>query len=117
MSREINVKREEVIKALKKNKEQHVEDYKKAKELYQQEGLKQIAEISEKLKLGKTNLKLSLIEPINKEDWYDDKIKMFEMEVNDVVELEQHEFESLILDKDQQILMAKMSNTSYSSVR
>jgi len=117
MSRIINVKTKEIIKALKKNQELHIEDYKKAKELYKEEGLKQIARIGEQLKEGKTNLKLSLIEPVNKEEWYADKIKMFEMEVNDVVELEQHEFESLILDKDQQILMAKMSNMSYSSVR
>jgi hypothetical protein len=117
MSRKINVKKEDVLDALKKNKEQHAIDYKEAKELYKEEGLRQITEIKSKLEAGETKLYLKLTEPIDRTDWYENRIKMFEMEVNEVVELDQHEFESLILDNDDEIKMAKYSNSTYMSIR
>ena len=117
MARKICVNTTSVIKALRQNKEQHIFDYEKAKIFYKEEGLRQVAEIAEKLKNGETGLYLHLTEPINREEWYDDKIKMFEMEISATVELEQYEFESLILDKDSDIKEAKFANSFYSHVR
>ena len=114
MARKVKVKTKEVIIALEENKAQHIEDYQKAKILYKEQGLKQIVEIAKSLENGETGLKFSLVEPVNKTEWYNNKIRMFEMEVEDVVELEQHEFESLVLDKDSEIASAKFSNMFYS---
>ena len=111
--RKIKVKTADIIEALKKNKKQHQKDYKNAQTAYKKEGLEQVAEIKKKLEDGETNLRLDLVEPIDRSDWYDGKISMFEYEVEKTIELEQSEFDSYVLDKSSEIAMAKMSNSTY----
>lgn len=113
--RKINVKTGDIINALKANKIKHLDEFEKAKIAYKKEGLEQAAEIIHKLEAGDTNLKLELIEPVNKSHWYDEKITMFKYEVNEIIELDQLEFEAYVLDLSHEMSIAKFNNTVYSS--
>lgn len=48
---------------------------------------------------------------MNKADEYDKIIKMFEMEVEEIVELEQEEFNAYVFDELEFSRSAKMSNS------
>jgi len=113
MNRTIKVKTKKVISALKENKEKHIEEYKKAKEAYKLEGLEQLEKIKKDLESGKTGLCLSLVEPVERAEMFDDFIQMFEMEVEEEIELETEEFKLYVLDKGSQSESARFSNTTY----
>jgi len=115
MDRIIKVKTKEVIVALKKNKEKHIEEYKKAKEAYKLEGLEQLEQIAKDLESGKTGLHLNLIEPIDRTEMFDDFITMFEMEVDDEIQMGTSEFKLYFLDKGSLSDQARFSNSAYST--
>lgn len=111
MGRIINIRTEKVINALKENKKKHILEYAKAKEAYKLEGLEQVTKIKEKLADGKNGLRLNLIEPVDRVDQLDDYIAMFEAEIKQEIELETHEFNNYVLDKEGQ--RASLSNSTY----
>lgn len=113
MERKIKVKTEKVIAALKENKEKHIVEYKKAKEAYKLEGLTQLEQIKKDLETGKNGLRLNLIEPIDRVEQFDDFITMFEMEVDEEIELGTEEFKLYVLDKGSASEHASFSNTVY----
>lgn len=113
MHRTIKVKTEKVIAALKTNKEKHIVEYAKAKEAYKLEGLEQIELIKKDLEAGKNNLQLKLVEPIDRAQQFDEFITMFEMEVENEIELETDEFKLYVLDKGSSSEHASLSNSVY----
>ena len=113
MSRIINVKTSEVISALKKNKEIHITEYKKARKAYKLEGLEQLEQIKKDLEEGKTGLGLILVEPIDRAEVFDDNILMFEQETKKDIELETEEFKNFYLDKGHTSRNASTSNSMY----
>ena len=113
MRRTIKVKTKEVINALKSNKEKHIIEYGKAKKAYALEGLDQLKQIEKELLNGKNGLRLNLVEPIDRVAMFDDFITMFEMEVQDEIELETDEFKLYVLDKGSSSEHASLSNTAY----
>jgi hypothetical protein len=115
MKRTIKVKTKEVISALRENKQKHIQEYKKAKEAYKLEGLEQLEQIKKDLENGKTELHLNLVEPVDRTEMFDDFIRMFEMEVEDEIEMETEEFKLYVLDKGSQSDNARFSNSIYSS--
>jgi len=115
MHRQIKVKTEEVIAALKANKEKHIVEYVKAKEAYKLEGLEQVEQIKKRLQDGKNGLCLKLVEPIDRVQQFDEFITMFEMEVEKEIELDTEEFKLYVLDKGSSSEHASLSNTAYFS--
>jgi hypothetical protein len=113
-SRTISVNKAKLIEQIKKNKENHIVEYDKAVIAYKEEALKQLNEQIKKVEEGSLNAKLNLITPINNAVNYDKIIEMFEWEVNEVVELEQNEFNEYVQDETEFAVQAKFSNTMYS---
>jgi hypothetical protein len=114
-SRTIKVKKEKLIEQIRKNKENHIKEYDKAIVAYKEEALKQLKKQIERVEEGALDAKLELITPINNAENYDKIIEMFEWEVEEVVELEQNEFNEYVQDETEFAMQAKFSNTFYSS--
>lgn len=112
-TRIIKVKTQEVIDALIQNKENHVKDYEEAVEAYRSAAEKQLKQRLKDLRGGSLKIELQLTHPENKAEDYDKLIKMFEMEVEDVIELEQSEFNQYIHDDLPFAKAARMSNSFY----
>ncbi len=112
-TRTILVNKQELIKKIKENKAKHIIEFEKAVEAYRAEAGKQLATLSEELKIGKIGIKLNLTTPENKSEEYDKLIEMFNWEVKDEVELQQGEFNEYILDESSFARQARLSNAFY----
>lgn len=112
-NRIIKVKKADLIAKIQENKAQHIESYAKAVIAYKKEALKQLADITEKVEGGDMNVRLNLTTPVDNRDNYDKIIDMFNWEVEDIVELEQSEFNEYVQDETDFARIAMMSNTMY----
>ena len=81
--RTLEVKKADVITAVKANKKAHQEAYAKAVVAYKKEALKQLAEQTKKAEAGDLKVRLDLTTPVDMGTSYDDIIEMFEFDVND----------------------------------
>ncbi len=112
-SRTIKVNKSKLIEKIKENKEAHIKAYAKAVVAYKKEALSQLAEITKKVKSGDMNVHLNLTTPVDNRKNYDKIIDMFAWEVEDVVELEQNEFNEYVQDETEFARHALMSNSMY----
>lgn len=112
-NRTIKVKKVDLIAKIKENKENHVVEFGKAIVAYKKEALKQLSTLTNAVNDGALDIKLDLITPINNAENYDKILEMFEWEVEDVVELEQDEFQEYVQDTTEFAVRAKMSNMMY----
>ena len=113
-NRTIKVNKVKLIEQIKTNKENHIVEYEKAVIAYKEEALKQLNEQIKEVEEGSLKAKLNLVTPVNNAENYDKIIQMFEWEVEDVVELEQNEFNEYVQDETEFAVQAKFSNTMYS---
>lgn len=114
-NRTIRVNRASLIEKIKENKAAHIKAYEKAVVAYKEEALRQLSILTEKANSGDVRLSLNLVSPVNYAENYDKVVQMFEWEVDDIVELEQQEFNKYVLDETSFALQAKMSNSAYLS--
>jgi len=114
MRRTIKVNKVKLIEQIKTNKENHIIEYDKAVIAYKEEALRQLNEQIKKVEEGSLAAKLNLVTPVNNAENYDKIIQMFEWEVEDVVELEQNEFNEYVQDETEFAVQAKFSNSMYS---
>jgi hypothetical protein len=112
-SRIIKVKKADLIAKIQENKERHIESYAKAVIAYKKEALKQLSDITKKVEAGEMKVRLDLTTPVDNKDNYDKIIDMFNWEVEDIVELEQSEFNEYVQDETDFARHAMMSNTMY----
>jgi len=112
-NRTVHVKKADLIKTIKENKENHIKEYDKAVMAYKEEALRQLADLTNKVEKGALDIKLKLIKPIDNRDNYDKIVQMFEWEVNDIVELQQDEFKEYVQDETNESIEAKFSNSAY----
>jgi hypothetical protein len=112
-ARTVTVKKSDLIKKIKENKEAHLKDYAEAVEAYKKEAQRQISLQQEALNAGKMNIGISLTAPVNKAEEYDKILTMFEWEINKEVELSQGEFNEYVLDETPFAVHAKMLNSTY----
>lgn len=101
--RSVKVNRDELMKILHENKTKHVELYKEAVEDYKTASIKLANEHVELAKTGDLD-KIALIRgmpsrPISYEDSYNRAIRMMELSVDTVIELEDDVFNQLVLDE------------------
>ena len=111
--RKIKVNKQELIDIVKKNKEAHIIDYAEAVVAYKKEALRQLRLQTKAVNKGALVVRINLTSPINEEKSYDKIIRMFEMDVQDEVEISVNEFNEYVLDETSFALQAKMSNSSY----
>jgi hypothetical protein len=112
-SRTIKVNKSELITKIRINKENHIKEYDEAVIAYKKEAKKQLESQLKRVDEGALDANLNLVTPVNSKENYDKIILMFEMEVEDIVELSQSEFNEYIHDEVQFARHAKMSNTAY----
>ena len=112
-SRIIKVEKAKLIAKIEENKANHIIAYEKAVVAYKTEAMRQLAEITAKVQKGDMKVNLSLTTPINNESNYDKIIDMFNWEVEDIVELEQSEFNEYVQDETDFARQAFMSNSMY----
>ncbi len=112
-TRTIKVNKDKLIEQIRKNKENHIVEYDKAVVAYKEEALRQLNEQIKKVEEGSLIASLNLVTPINNAENYDKIIEMFEWEVDDVVSLEQQEFNEFVQDETEFAVQAKFSNAMY----
>lgn len=120
--REVKVKKSELLNTLRTNLVKHKADYQESVEGFRLKAAEQIARLSKQVVDYKPGddafaLSLGLIIPVSYEKQYLEIIRLFEMEVEEVVTLKQDEFSRYVMDdwqwKDNFSSMTKM----YSSHR
>lgn len=112
-TREILMKKAQLIAAIKKNKEVHIKAYAKAVVAYKKEALKQLAEQTKAAKDGKLNIFLDLTSPVSLSEHYDELIEMFEIDVREELTLTQQEYNEYYKDKTENTRHAMLSNAKY----
>jgi hypothetical protein len=112
-SRTIKVKKADLIARIEENKATHIEAYAKAVVAYKKEALKQLSDLTQKVENGDLNVRLNLTTPVDNRKNYDKIIDMFNWEVEDIVELEQSEFNEYVLDETEFARHAMASNSMY----
>lgn len=112
-SRVLKVKTQDVIDALTKNMANHQKEYVAAVAAYKVEAEKQLKKRLKDLREGSLKIELKLTHPEDRTEDYKKIIKMFELEVEDVIDLDQDEFNQYIHDELTFAKSAKMSNSFY----
>lgn len=115
VNRTVNIVRQYLIKKLKENKENHIDDYNEAVIAYRQEAAEQLKNLAKSLEDGNLKIELKLVHPINRSEEYDKLIEMFEWETKDEIQLSQNEFNMYVLDELPTIMDARFLNSSYKS--
>jgi len=112
-NRIIKVKKADLIAKIQENKAKHIEAYAKAVIAYKKEALKQLTDLIQKVEGGDMKVRLELTTPVDNKDNYDKIIDMFNWEVEDIVELEQSEFNEYVQDETDFARIALHSNSMY----
>ena len=110
----ITVKKNELLVALRTNRDAHYELFLKAQEGFKKKIVEALEQRIEAARKGRRiEMYINLSEPINKTDAYDTAIEMLEMDVRDEVELSREEFRNFVKDKWEWSGAALATNTSY----
>jgi hypothetical protein len=98
--RTVKVKKNELLETVKKNRNQHKEIFEEALEGYRQKLLKYLEERIEDVRSGKKiEQYIALVEPVNQTKDYDKVIKMLEMSVDDIIDLDSVSFSNFVMDE------------------
>jgi hypothetical protein len=93
------IKREDLLKELKKNRDEHRATFEKAVVGYRKVAIEELDRMLTEAKEGKRIRRgLELVEPMDQTKDYDRVIKMLEMSVDDVVILDSAEFAQYVMD-------------------
>ncbi len=101
--RHVNLNRDELLGIVRKNKEKHIKEYDESVKDYIKAALKLAQDNLAKAKSKDLNeistIKSLPSKPVSYEDSYTRAIRMLELSVDDVIELEEHIFNQLVLDE------------------
>ena len=101
--RKVNISKEELLEIVRANKKKHVEDFKESVTDYKKAALVIAKDNLALVKTGKVEeiLKVKSMppKPVSFEHDYDRAIRMLELSVDEVIELEQDIFNQLVLDE------------------
>lgn len=101
--RSVKVNKAELMKILQDNKKKHVKEYEESVKDYKKAALKVAKEHVELAKSGDLDkiakIKAMPSRPNSYEDSYNRAIRMMELSVDDVIELEEQIFNQLVLDE------------------
>jgi len=114
----VRVNKDELLRILVENRKKHKDEYKESIKAYRVKAADLLNKELQKIVGGKKfNLDFDLSKPQCHEKDYDLVIKMVEMSVDEILELEQHEFNQLVNDEwnwKSSFKMSVYSNYSYS---
>lgn len=101
--RSVKVNKAELMKILQDNKKKHIKEYEESVKDYKKAALKVAKEHVEFAKSGELDqiarIKAMPSKPVSYEDSYNRAIRMMELSVDDVIELEEQIFNQLVLDE------------------
>lgn len=99
----VKLKKKELLKIVRENREKHIGQYAESVEDYKTAAVKLAKEHVELAKTGELNkiakIKAMPSAPASYEKEYDRAIRMLELSVDDVIELEEDVFNQLVLDE------------------
>lgn len=96
----VKIEKSKLLETVRTNRDLHEQEYEEAMEGYREEFLKQLAGKRKALRKGDLPAQNfeNLPVPTRHTDEYEQVIKMLEFSVDDVVELEHHEFSNYVMD-------------------
>lgn len=118
LSMKVKVKLSDLISALEKNKQKHLDDYKIACEVYWEEAESELKKLYKEVK-AKTAKQIYLHKnpPINNEKLYDKYIGMFTLTVDETIEITTEDYGCIVDDSWSWAVSASTANAFYSSKR
>ena len=99
----VKLKKKELLKIVKENRQKHITDYAESVEDYKTAAVKvakehvELAKTADLSKIAK--IKAMPSAPVSYEKEYDRAVRMLELSVDDVIELEEDVFNQLVLDE------------------
>jgi hypothetical protein len=119
--RNVKVNKAEVLQVIKANREKHRELFLKAQEGFRALVIEDLDQMLADARGGRV-IRITISpdltdQPVDRTADYDTAIRMLEMSVDDVVELDHRNFEELVLDKWSWSEHAFLSNSKYSTAR
>lgn len=112
-NRTIKVKKADLLTRIRENRANHIKEFAEAVVAYKKEAIAQLEEQLKAVNAGGLSVKLNLVSPKDNTENYDKIIKMFQWELEDVVELTQDEFKEYVLDESSDSMHAKILNSTY----
>jgi hypothetical protein len=95
----VTVKREELLKILRQNRDQHRAVFERALEGYRRKAIQILEERLEDARANRRiNLAIELIQPMDQTREYDRAIRMLEMHTQEQIELSERDFASYVMD-------------------
>jgi hypothetical protein len=114
----VKVKRSELLERIKKNRESHRDLFLKAQEGYREAMIEELDRMLKEAQAGRTiRRSVSMVEPQDHTKDYDRVISMLEMSQDDVVEIQEHEFDQYVMDNWSWKAMADTTNAMYAARR
>jgi hypothetical protein len=96
----VRVNKSELLEILRENRKKHTVEYKESIKAYRVKAADLLKKELEKIVNGKKfEIRFDLTKPLSHEKDYDLIIKMVEMSVDTIIELEQNEFNQLVNDE------------------
>lgn len=112
----VKLNKNELLKIVREKKEQHVKEYDEAVKDFRIAVIKICNENMELAEAGKLDLKAMPPKPTSYETNYNRAIRMLELSVDDVVELNQYEFAKLVLDEWEWKQVFSTMNSTYKTL-
>ena len=112
----VRIKKEDIIEHLMLNRENHIDQYEKAREGYLKKVMDKIAKFQEMVIDGQipdNGFRIGLNAPELKSKEYDKAIAMFEMSVDATIELSTNDFDMIVNDNWDWIVSTKLLNSTY----
>lgn len=111
----IKVKKEDLLKVLRDNRAKHRQIYEEAIEGYRKTVITEFERRLEDAKAGrKIDIRFSLPQPQDQTKDYDRAIGMLEMTIEDVIQLQEHEYQQYVMDDWSWKQNFLTSNSTYS---
>lgn len=112
----VKVKKSELVEVLTKNRDGHRAEFLEAQELYRAAVIKELdAMLAEARDKKNIRRHISLPEPSDHTEDYDRELRMLAMSVDDVIELEVHDFDTFVMDNWSWKQAVSATNTFYKS--
>lgn len=101
--RSVKINKDELLKIVRENQQKHVKEFNESVEDYKKAAIKVAEEHTELAKTGELSkiakIKAMPAAPVSYEKEYDRAIRMLELSVDNVIELEDDVFNQLVLDE------------------
>lgn len=111
----INVKKNDLLAVLQKNRDEHRDIFIEAQTGYRDAVIAELDSMLADARSGKKiRRSLTLVEPMDQTADYDRVIRMMQMSIDETIQLQEHEFQSYVLDQWQWKKQFNASNSNYS---